>query len=917
MLEAVKCVKLMRITRNTRVKRDSIKDIQGKTHTSLFDLTLADGIDFSTFDKEFKKWVERNDLKESVTVKEKRIVDQDYRERTVTVNDLSCPGAKVRYRVETNFSFDKFNGIKREESTIKEEWEVLLSKTVKDMKLYTSFPSSLKIAAYVPFATPEQQLGQIMSKLRDIRAINLAEDELALDWGTSSWGGSNIRILMIRTIEEKVDQIQRILTPIPLPCGLNTYIPRKYSPQEENDISARTDMINHKEKIENGGMVEFSPMSVFFDSETLVQELIQKMVTRDRSNTFHGVITLHTGGLQLLYDTRNEVEVYEATKIIEKAIRNTTGGERARGIFRTSAVNIEQIEEAAKALRTATQQEGKDTSGHLASSEQGNTTATTITSESNDAATTGGTKRDRDETFDLNQHAKELQDLVTMARDLLTRMGNAEVLVHSQTTTSSVTDSSRGQRRNGSQQEGQRTDITSTESILSSEVQANIVRDVVAAIELAQKQTQRVNESVRERIAREQSAASLEREEHAEKMLKKILRPMVIGILEQQLEPIQKQLDSLTIDPGKIWGPEIALAVRNELAPFMQGITTAMNSLKVSVEILSRPSMSGSEMDLDPQVHESFAFTSAYDILKKIELAAPSLENNNRVLATTVMGVGRKVMRSIDHEREEREELHREALQETLKRNLMVNILHNLMESPSDMEEWKKQVTKILGNILQLEESVLKTIVEEAGYDIDLMQNEDSASTPNIGTIEVPEETSTGDEKPPAQDIPQDQQGAGRNETAQKPDSKVSILGIGGVRPKSQKPPTALTPDTPQLLQQDLNESSVTFAHVAMVETASVEGNMEQEKGSGGTESKVDKNEDTPKESMEEETAVSSQQRETNDQDMDTSQNEDETAENLLRDDSIKTEEENEGMSSQGRTRFRLSSSSEEEDKQE
>ena len=116
------------------------------------------------------------------------------------------------------------------------------------------------------------------------------------------------------------------------------------------------------------------------------------------------------------------MEVYEATKIIEKAIRNTTGGERARGIFRT-AVNIKHIEEAAKALRTATQQEGKDTSGHLASSEQGNTTATTITSESNDAATTGGTKRDRDETFDLNQHAKELQDLVTMARDLLTRMG--------------------------------------------------------------------------------------------------------------------------------------------------------------------------------------------------------------------------------------------------------------------------------------------------------------------------------------------------------------------------------------------------------------------------------------------------------------------------------------------------------------
>eukprot|EP00956_Cyclotella_meneghiniana_P044183 scaffold305310_cov106-Cyclotella_meneghiniana.AAC.1 len=165
---------------------------------------------------------------------------------------------------------------------------------------------------------------------------------------------------------------------------------------------------------------------------------------------------------------------------------------------------------------------------------------------------------------------------------------------------------------------------------------------MVTAIELAKGQTQRVNESVRERIAQEHSAASLEREEYVEKKLKHILRPLVISILEQQLEPLHRQLDNLTIDPGKIWGQEIVLAVRKELAPFMQGITTAVNNLKTSVEILSRPSMPGSEMDIDPQVPESFALTSVYDILKRIELAATSLENDNRVMAQTVMRVGRK-----------------------------------------------------------------------------------------------------------------------------------------------------------------------------------------------------------------------------------------------------------------------------------
>eukprot|EP00956_Cyclotella_meneghiniana_P018970 scaffold32091_cov22-Cyclotella_meneghiniana.AAC.1 len=144
------------------------------------------------------------------------------------------------------------------------------------------------------------------------------------------------------------------------------------------------------------------------------------------------------------------------------------------------------------------------------------------------------------------------------------------------------------------------------------------------------------------------------------------------------------------------------------------------------------------------------------------------------------MSVGRKVMRSIDQEREERQELHREALRETLKRNLMVNTLHETMESPSDMEEWKKQVTKILGNVLKMEESVLQTIVEDAGYEIDLIQNADSASTANIGTIEVPKDTGTDDEKMPAQDLSQAQRGIESNETAQGSAEKMTLFGIGG-----------------------------------------------------------------------------------------------------------------------------------------
>eukprot|EP00956_Cyclotella_meneghiniana_P031384 scaffold82298_cov45-Cyclotella_meneghiniana.AAC.4 len=274
------------------------------------------------------------------------------------------------------------------------------------------------------------------------------------------------------------------------------------------------------------------------------------------------------------------------------------------------------------------------------------------------------------------------------------------------------------------------------------------------------------------------------------------------------------------------------------------------------------------------------------------------------------MGVGRKVMRSIYQEREEIQELKREALRETLKRNLMINILHETMDSPSDMDEWKKQVTKILGNILKMEESVLQTIVEDAGYDIDLTQNEDSESTTNNGTIEEKEQE---DEKQPAQDFAQAQQREGRNDTAVNSNAKVSLLGIGGVKLKGQKSQIVCAQDTPQPMQYDQEE----LAHVAMVATVTVDERAERDTGSGETKDDMEVSEEAVQENTDEDTSAAYQQNEEINQEMDTSQNDDAVAEAPSREDSINTEEEDVVATDQSRTRFGLSSSSEESDKQE
>eukprot|EP00956_Cyclotella_meneghiniana_P035122 scaffold111654_cov45-Cyclotella_meneghiniana.AAC.2 len=208
------------------------------------------------------------------------------------------------------------------------------------------------------------------------------------------------------------------------------------------------------------------------------------------------------------------------------------------------------------------------------------------------------------------------------------------------------------------------------------------------------------------------------------------------------------------------------------------------------------------------------------------------------------------------------------------------------MDSPTDLEEWKKQ-------------------------------NEDIDSTTNIGTIEVPEDQEQEDEKQPAQDFAQAQRGVGRNGTAENSTAKVSLLGIGGVKPKGQKSQIACTQDTPQPIQHDLEETSVTLAHVAMVATATVDERAERDTGSGETEDEEEAIEEATKENTDEDTSAAYQQTDTIDQEMDTSQNDEAVAEAPSRKNSIDTEEEDAVATDRGRTRFGLSSSSEESDKQE
>eukprot|EP00956_Cyclotella_meneghiniana_P019307 scaffold32989_cov40-Cyclotella_meneghiniana.AAC.2 len=234
------------------------------------------------------------------------------------------------------------------------------------------------------------------------------------------------------------------------------------------------------------------------------------------------------------------------------------------------------------------------------------------------------------------------------------------------------------------------------------------------------------------------------------------------------------------------------------------------------------------------------------------------------------------------------------------------------MDSPTDMEEWKKQVTKILGNILRMEESVLQTIVDDAGYGtLDLTQNEDGESTTNIGTIEVPEEREQEDGKQPIQELAQAQWREGRDDTVANSKEKVSLLGIGGVKLKGQKSQEVRAQDALQPMQYDQEE----LANVAIVATATVEERAERDTGSEETKDDMEVSEEAVQENTDEDTPADSQQNEEINQEMDTSKNEDAVAEAPSREDSIDTEEEDAVATDQSRTRFRLSSSSEESDK--
>ena len=141
--------------------------------------------------------------------------------------------------------------------------------------------------------------------------------------------------------------------------------------------------------------------------------------------------------------------------------------------------------------------------------------------------------------------------------------------------------------------------------------------------------------------------------------------------------------------------------------------------------------------------------------------------------------------------------------------------------------------------------------------------------------------------------------------------AKVSLLGIGGVKLKGQKSQIECAQDASKPMQYDQEE----LAHVAMVVTATVAERAERDTGSGETKDDMEVSDEVVQENTDEETSADSPKNEEISQEMDTSQNDDAVEEAPSREDSIDTEEEDAVATDQSRTRFGLSSSSEESDK--
>eukprot|EP00956_Cyclotella_meneghiniana_P037547 scaffold140360_cov90-Cyclotella_meneghiniana.AAC.1 len=273
-------------------------------------------------------------------MKEKYIVNTDFSEEKLAVQHFDRQGMTVRIRLCTQFKFHSFLALTGEQSSSKREYDEMMEKWIRRVQVHMTFKADLKPAVMAPLVIPESGMPQFSEELRSLAILAASEDTVALDWGTHKYKGKMIRVLVVRTNEQKRGTALRVLTEVPMRVGLNVIT---MIPIENTDYRYDEKIEEHIERRANEGVVVIKGVRMLADLERMTDKSITPKVNSTGQNVFHGIVT-ETGKIHVRFHKKDLVPAHEACLELVEKLRQVSDNKPAVQMGYSFQVDTQEIE---------------------------------------------------------------------------------------------------------------------------------------------------------------------------------------------------------------------------------------------------------------------------------------------------------------------------------------------------------------------------------------------------------------------------------------------------------------------------------------------------------------------------------------------------------------------------------------------
>jgi hypothetical protein len=203
-------------------EQDPVIALPKDSSESIIQVELPSNVDPHAFLESIEDFLRELESEHEGTVVDAWVLNKDLSESKLS----SGQEQTLRIRVQASFNFVDFFSIERDASEFKKKYCELVKVAGGHGKILTVVPSAFKMAAWLPYITPDESMEKFRMMIRTLKNLMVNEGTYEIDWDENYSFETPVRMIQVKADPAAIPHLKKILEEnSPIQCAGKVFHP--------------------------------------------------------------------------------------------------------------------------------------------------------------------------------------------------------------------------------------------------------------------------------------------------------------------------------------------------------------------------------------------------------------------------------------------------------------------------------------------------------------------------------------------------------------------------------------------------------------------------------------------------------------------------------------------------------------------